>query len=88
MTGMVKGNGMTLGLTDGTNNAGLADVDISESSDTLTSRNGYGQAVGTSYSGSSSSLTQSKMISVTTDETKSGIVVVRNNSKYLNFYIN
>lgn len=69
-----KGNGMTLGLTDGTNNAGLADVDISESSDTLTSRNGYGQAVGTSYSGSSSSLTQSKMIGITTDETKSGIV--------------
>lgn len=62
----VVGNGMTLGLTDGTNNGGLT-----EGSDNYL--NVYGQNVGTSASGSS--FTDAKSLGVTTDPTKSGLVV-------------
>ena len=71
LSGAVKGNGMTLGLTNGseygglrlgtTNNTALIDTSL------------YGTQVGTSES-TSSSLTRDISIGVTTDPTKSGII--------------
>ena len=63
----VKGNGMTLGLTDGTYQAGPG-----QSNGADFYRNVYGQPVGTSYS--AGYLTTGKSVGVTTDGTKSGIV--------------
>lgn len=65
----VVGNGMTLGLNEGTKNFGLYTINnyISEKT-TL-----YGASVGTSYT-SSADGTQGKSIGVTTDPTKSGLV--------------
>ena len=66
----VVGNGMTLGLNDGTNNLGL-------STDSGTARYSaftgtYGTPVGSTSSGTSQA--QNKSAGVTTDPTKSGIV--------------
>ena len=66
----VKGNGITLGFTDGTNNVG---VGFNSSTNYLYSRTGaYGSSVGTSM-GSSSAIDNSKTVGLTTDSTKSGI---------------
>lgn len=66
----VVGNGMTLGLIDGTTNYGLVQSGGNVNRlDTDTA--GYGVNVGSSFNGSSSS---SKTIGVTTDSTKSGII--------------
>ena len=65
----VKGNGISLGLTDGTNYNG-----ISQYNGLLATGPGkYGVAVGT-IDTSAGSLTQNKSIGITTDGTKSGII--------------
>ena len=68
-TAPVIGNGMTLGLTNGTNNYGLSGW----SGDTYTQviPNIYGQPVGISGSGSAN---RSLSLGVTSDPTKSGII--------------
>lgn len=68
-TAPVIGNGMTLGLTDGTNTGGLAG-----GSNGLLSIQGpnYSDPIGTSYKSGSVGL--SKTVSITTDPTKSGLV--------------
>ena len=69
----VKGNGMTLGLSDGTNNAGL----VSAQSGTLNAHylranlTNYGSDVGDS---AGSTYLTDGTLGITTDQTKSGIV--------------
>ena len=71
----VKGNGMTLGLTDGTNNYGLALASNSGSNYRIGWPDLYGTAIGTSSSASSTTTAEiSKGASITTDGTKSGII--------------
>ena len=66
----VKGNGMTLGITDGSANYGF--VQAASGVDRVGSVNTYGQPTGTTPAGDSS--TWSKSIGITTDGTKSGII--------------
>ena len=67
----VVGNGMTLGLTNGTNNTGLAQPNNNVAT-LFQADNGYGQPIGTStsYTNRGGSLS----LGVTTDATKSGLV--------------
>ena len=86
ITDKLKGNGMTLGLTDGTNNYGFAMSNTSTTSP-FTS-NGYGGSVGSSASVRTNSSDIS--IGVTPDADKSGIISHRENLngyKYLYFYV-
>lgn len=80
----VAGNGMTLGLTDGTNNFSINTSTNSQYSPQT--MNSYGQLVGTSSSGSYYLQTDTLSIGVTTDETKSGIETSAN-GLYLYFYV-
>lgn len=66
----VKGNGMTLGLTDGTNNLGWGQGSNSSYGAQLTTNN-YNTNVGTSNSGT---YVANKTVGLTTDSTKSGII--------------
>ena len=67
-TGGVKGNGITIGLTDGTKNYGFAQATY------LTTRdNFYGSSVGAWTSGSP--IADGKSTGLTTDSSKSGIIV-------------
>ena len=64
----VIGNGMTLGLTDGTNNGGIRATNVSN----LVANTGvYGQNVGTTASNSN---INDLSLGVTTDSTKSGLI--------------
>lgn len=74
----VKGNGMTLGLTDGTKNGGLW---FSSAYALDASTTSYGTTVGTATI--NNPLTNSKDIGVTTDPSKSGMVVDKNSSLWL-----
>ena len=77
----VVGNGMTLGLTDGTMNASP----IFNTNTRLSVFTGsYGSSVGTTYAGSSPST--EKSVGVTTDPAKSGIELSDSNL-YLYYYV-
>ena len=72
-TGGVMGNGITLGLTDGTNNFALR----TQGSDLYSfdrATTGYGQNVGTVVTGGTAG-TANKLIGITTDPEKSGITL-------------
>lgn len=73
----VKGNGISLGLTNGTQTGALAYTNQSGwGSSTITGRqSAYGHAVGTSASGTSTFSSGDKTIGITTDTTKSGITI-------------
>lgn len=64
----VKGNGMSLGFTNGTQNAGLRQATFVQSDQTR-----YGKNVGTSFTSGSALPDSNYTIGVTTDSTKSGI---------------
>ena len=67
----VVGNGMTLGLTDGTKNAGLI-AGMSASATALkVSEAGYGGLLGSASN--TTQLTENQRLGITTDSTKSGI---------------
>lgn len=66
---LVKGTGMTLGLTDGTNTAGLTTNSAADGSYNI---GAYDVTVGSTFSGNK--LIASRAIGVTTDGTKSGLV--------------
>lgn len=66
----VVGNGMTLGLTDGTNYAAIT-LGYNGSAYSVNGRNGYGATVGTNLTGTS--LAGDAYAAVTTDPDKSGI---------------
>lgn len=72
-----KGNGMGLGLTDGTHLYGIQEASISGSStDAITCQTGgYGKNTGTANAWSASqSAVNATVLGVTTDSTKSGII--------------
>ena len=73
----IKGTGMALGLTNGTNNFGLVQSG-SNPSRVDTAVNNYGTNVGTALSGTSS--TSSITLGVTTDYEKSGIIADLSNA--------
>jgi hypothetical protein len=87
----VAGNGMALGVTDGTNNAGVYFLPSGmayEAPQTLVPRtNYYGASVGTSASYNGETPLSSKIAGITTDATKSGIEVKDDSSIYLYFYV-
>jgi hypothetical protein len=86
VTGGVVGNGMTLGLTDGTNNVGLYFYNSSKYADNLSIHSeDYGKNVGETASGSYP--TSGKTYGITTDPTKSGIVLQPNENKYLYYCV-
>ena len=66
----VKGNGTTIGLTDGTKNAGM--IFAHSSADLKPRTNAYGLPIGSSYTDSSFGSSNITM-GLTTDSTKSGI---------------
>ena len=68
----VKGNGTTIGLTDGTKNAGM--IFATSSADLKPRENAYGLPIGSSYTDSSFGSSNITM-GLTTDSTKSGIVI-------------
>lgn len=83
-----KGNGITLGLTDGTNNYGFSCSQNNSSS--VLYDGGYGTNVGSNVSGNLSRVS----MGITTDSTKSGIISdmtestsVYKGKKYLYFYV-
>ena len=78
----VAGNGMTLGLTNGTTNYGLASSDAAKFGGAI---NQYGRPVGITQSNNWQP-TGGEGYDVTTDPTKSGLVLADNNM-YLYFYV-
>lgn len=78
----VVGNGMTLGLTNGTTNYGLASSDATIFGGAI---NQYGRPVGITQSNNWQP-TGGEGYGVTTDPTKSGLVLADNNM-YLYFYV-
>ena len=81
LTGGVMGNGMALGLTDGTNNFSLG-----ESQTTIKQRANYGGEVGTVTS-AEATVIDNASIGLATDSTKSGIALKANESKYLYYCV-
>lgn len=78
----VAGNGMTLGLTNGTQNTGL--ITGTDTNNLASTTGNYGQDVGIAVSGTTS--TRSKSLGVTQDPTKSGIETSSSGLK-LYFYV-
>ena len=86
ITDKSKGNGMTLGFTDGTNFGGVA---FHNSENSLNNVSNYGGTVGVTAS-SEHPLSNNKLVGITTDPTKSGIISHRENTngqQYLYFYV-
>lgn len=76
----VKGNGMTLGLTDGEANGGLYFRTISGSGVLSEYNDSYGKNVGT-HTDVATNFTSGQSIGVTTDASKSGIIADTTNAK-------
>lgn len=74
-TGAVIGNGISLGLDNGTQNFGLTGTSISGDASAVGKRQSiYGTATGTSL-GATTDVTNGKTFGLTTDPTKSGMIV-------------
>lgn len=73
LSGAVAGNGMTLGLTDGTNYGGLGCATVGGNPIALRPVNEYGDNLGTEITGYTP-FSASTLLGVTTDSTKSGII--------------
>ena len=88
-TAPVVGNGTTLGLTDGTNNANLLWPSGANLGHTLSTTNNYGSNVGTSATWEYNTLGSNKLVGVTTNPTKSGIEthLTEKTDLYLYFYV-
>lgn len=78
----IVGNGMTLGLTNGTENGGLAGYSNGSTNANIAYKDTYGVTVGNAITGTS--VTAS--LGVTTDPTKSGIEL-SDSGLYLYFYV-
>jgi len=81
----VIGNGMSLGLTNGTNNYGLTAGNGYNYPDGIFRNNAYGQNQSTTITQTD---TGTGILGVTTDPAKSGITVNKDTSKYLFFFVN
>lgn len=76
----VKGDGMTLGLTNGSQNFGL--FNSANDSIQLAGQAGYGQSIG--YTNRGSATNANVFCGITTDATKSGIETeISSNIKYV-----
>ena len=85
-TAPVVGNGMTLGLTDGTNNFGFQTISGANIGHPLVISGAYGQNIGTASG--TSWVGANKVFGVTTDPTKSGLEThLTEATLYLYFYI-
>jgi len=85
--GQTKGNGMALGLTNGTTNYGLL-KQLSGNVGFLQGATGYyGVNVGDNVQVGTTA-TNGQALGVSTDPTKSGIILNRTTTKYLNFFVN
>ena len=86
-TAAVVGNGMTLGLTDGTNNLGLQFPNAQQFGNFFAYTSQYGKPVGTPYDNISGNY--GKTLGVTTDPTKSGLEthLTEKTDLYLYFYV-
>lgn len=89
-----KGNGMTLGLTNGTTNVGLAGVYGGSRNELGGKTDAYGKSVGTGAQGDDGNTKNNWLVGVTTDPTNSGIISDMKDStsaykgkKYLYFYV-
>ena len=71
-----KGNGMSLGLTDGTTNKALVGFNNAPYSSFNAVTDGYGSNVGSTYT--ADGVTINETYGITTDSTKSGIVADTN----------
>lgn len=80
----VVGNGITLGLTNGTNNVGLQNGAYT-ANNTLFAINNYGNPVGSAYSSVGDGISETSL-GVTTDPTKSGLEL-SDSDLYLYFYV-
>lgn len=76
-TAPVAGNGMTLGLSNGTMNAGLFST-TGQTDNAIFRESAYGTAYGTSQSQSSSAIPTNNTVGVTRDPSKSGLVAMLN----------
>ena len=86
-TDRIKGNGKTLGLTNGSTNVGLSAYQLVEANKDMFFQNAYN--VNTSSTAVTGTGTNG-LFGVTTDQTKSGMVIHRANSngqQYLYFYV-
>ena len=78
---------MTLGLTNGTQNGGLYFYNSNNYADNLSVHSeDYGKNIGSAASGSYP--TSGKTFGITTDPTKSGMIISKDTSKYLFFFVN
>lgn len=69
----VKGNGIGLGLTDGTNNATVFSTTNGNVSYAYCPSQNYGATTGSPWNQGSGSMGHDKVIGITTDSSKSGI---------------
>lgn len=88
-----KGNGTTLGLTDGTNTAGTKGIYAGNTYPLIGTQSNYGSSVGTADT-TNVSFGLDKLVGITTDSTKSGIISdmkdstsVYKGKQYLYFYV-
>lgn len=84
LTGAVVGNGMAMGLTDGTNNAGLwwdANVGGNDNIDA------YGVSIGRNVSNNPELSFNNKAVGITTDPEKSGIIAEESSIAQLYFKV-
>lgn len=88
--GQVKGNNIAVGFTDGTNTNTIY-RSTSNGNAYSPSSTGVGGQIATSTGGGGGTVTVQKTLGITTDPTKSGIILNRDNTeyvKYLFFFIN
>lgn len=88
-TGAVIGNGIVIGVTDGTNNATFVQTNKSYAP-VHTQKSGYGEQVGQIATTTDDIVDAWKGLGITTDPTKSGIMAERgatDQHKYLYFYV-
>lgn len=79
LSGAVMGNGMTLGLTNGTKNLGLIAGMSSGATSVKVSEAGYGELLGSTSV--TTQLTENQRLGITTDPTKSGIIAEQSTSQ-------
>lgn len=79
----VVGNGMTLGLTNGSVNFGLTNVTGSNANLACTSQAAYGAYTGASGMSATTNMPVAQAYGITTDATKSGMVATVSSSSYI-----
>lgn len=84
LTGAVVGNGMSIGLTNGSVNFSMLSY---PSNAYLHPSNAYGQPVGSDSTGATTGINNNKSIGITTDPTKSGMIAEESTTSQLYFKV-